>query len=184
MVTGKLLHLICNKKKISCPISTMTNEMPSIFDHQARCTFKCNRTSPSTALAVQLHSCVFLTQQKSSKASHLLTPWYYPCLHCISEGCKEQVSRICWPKSPACLMSKSMRLVCDAAPVSMDSSQARVERKKEKIASCTPRRRLEAIGFPHKARGKREETIPRLRSFLGQHSQHHLFTTRKSCLKL
>lgn len=68
-------------------------------------------------------------------------------------------------------------LVCDAASVSVDFSQAQVEKKKikRKIASCIPRRRLEAIHFPHKGRGKRKETILRLRPFLGQHRQHNLF---------
>lgn len=41
-----------------------------------------------------------------------------------------------------------------AASVSVDFSQAQVEKK---VASCTPRIRLEAIHFPHKARGKRKE---------------------------
>lgn len=50
----------------------------------------------------------------------------------------------------------SYEQVHDSASMSVDFSQAQVEKEKKK-ASCIPRRRLEAIHFPHKARGKMEE---------------------------
>lgn len=77
------------------------------------------------------------------------------------------VSRICMPGSLTCPMSKCMILL------QCLSIFARHRwKKKKKIPSCIPRRRLEAIHLPHKARGREEETFLRLRSFLGQHSQY------------
>lgn len=71
------------------------------------------------------------------------------------------------PESLTCSMSKCMILLQCLSILARHRWK-----KKKKIASCIPRRRLEAIHFPHKARGSEEETFLRLRSFLGQRSQY------------
>lgn len=123
-----------------------------------RCTFKCDRTSPCTECAVQLHSCVFMTQRKRRKASHLSMSLPNGVNLACTVPMRDARSRC--PES-ACL---------NLSPVPRASARyqyvmllqclqilARHRWKKRKIASCIPRRRLEAIHFPHKARGKRKK---------------------------
>lgn len=140
--------------------------MPSIFDHQARCTFRCKRTY--TQFAVQLHSCVPMRQRTRRKASHLFTS----LPNSINLVPTRAARTRCVQDLHAWISHLSHDQVHDSASVSVDFCQAQVEKEKKKIPSCIPRRRLEAIHLPHKARGREEETFLRLRSFLGQHSQY------------
>lgn len=116
-------------------------------------------------------------KKKAFTSLYVLSQQYLPC---TNEGCKDQVpgsaclnlSPVPWASAWFCFS------VCWFYPGTGG--------KRKKIASCIPRRRLEAIHFPHTARGKKEETFLRLRCFLGQHSHTVLFfiLTRKLCLKL
>lgn len=120
--------------KILCPICTMTVKWnafhiwpPSEMYLQMRQNFPMHRMCCSVAFL-----CFHDTkeQKKSFPSLYVLTQWCHPCLHCANEGCKEQVSRICVPESLTCPPRKCTMLVCDAASVSVDFSQAQVERKK------------------------------------------------------
>lgn len=179
-MTGKLLQLdLYKEKSYVLSLQWQWSEMPSIFDYWVKCTFRCNRTYTHNLLLSVAFLCSHDTKEKKKSFPSLCvqSQQYYPC---AKEGCKDQVSRICLPESLTCPMSKCMILL------QCLSILARHRWKNKKPASCIPRRRLEAIHFPHKVRGKKEETFQRLRSFLGQHSHTVLFfiLTRKSCLKL
>lgn len=173
MVTRKLFQLDLLQEK---------NLMSYLYnDSEVKCLLYLiiKRDGPSgatelTQFAVQLHFCVPMTQRKRRKASHL----FMSLPNSINLVPTRAVQDL-----QAWISHLSHEQVHDSASVSVDFSQAQVEKEK-KIASCIPRRRLEAIHFPHTARGKKEETFLRLRSFLGQCSHTVFILTRKSCLKL
>lgn len=97
--------------KILCPISTVTVKWNAFHIWSSRDMYLQVQQNLHTQFAVQLHSCVPMTQRKRRKAStslYVLTQQYLPC---ANEGCKDQVSRICTPESLTCPMSKCMILL-------------------------------------------------------------------------
>lgn len=107
----------------------------------------------NTQFAVQLHSCVPMTQRKRRKTSHFFmsSPNLVPlCQQGLQGPGVQDLNLHAW------ISHLSHEQVHDSASMSVDFSQAQVEKEK-KIASCIPRRRLEAIHFPHTAREERRK---------------------------
>lgn len=109
MVTGKLFQLdLLQEKSYVLSLQWQWSEMPSIFDHQEICTFRCNRTYTVCCSVAFLCSHDTKEKKKSFTSLYILTLQYLPC---ANEGCKDQVSRICMPESLTCPMSKCMILL-------------------------------------------------------------------------
>lgn len=173
-LTGKILR----------PISTMTVKWNAFHIWSSSEMYLQVEQNLLPQFAVQLHSCVPMTQRKRRKASHLFMS--LPNSIYTLTLCQRGLQGPGLQDLHAWISHLSHEQEHDSASVSVDFSQAQVEKEKKKIESCIPRKRLEAIHFPHEARGKKEETFLRLKSFLGQRSHTVLFLilTRKSCLKL
>lgn len=127
--------------------------MSSIFDHQERCTFRCSRIDTHNLL----FSCipVFPWHKEKEEKLHIsLCP--YPT---VLTSCQWGLQGPGVQDLHAWISHLSHEQVHDSASVSVDFSQAQAEEKKKKKASCIPRRRLEAIHFPHTARGKKGRNI-------------------------
>lgn len=152
MVTGKLFQLdLLQEKSYVLSLQWQWSEMPSIFDHQEICTFRCNRTYTHSLL----FSCipVFPWHKGKEEKLHIsLCP--YPTVFAL---CQRGLQGPGVQDLHAWISHLSHEQVHDSASVSVDFNQAQVEKEK-KIASCIPRRRLEAIHFPH-SKGKKGRNV-------------------------
>lgn len=126
--------------------------MPSIFDHQARCTFRCKRTY--TQFAVQLHSCVPMRQRTRRKASHLFTS----LPNSINLVPTRAARTRCVQDLHAWISHLSHEQVHDSASVSVDFCQAQVEKEK-KNTKLHPQEEVGSNSSSPQSKGKRGRNI-------------------------
>lgn len=152
MVTGKLFQLdLLQEKSYVLSLQWQWSEMPSIFDHQARCTFRCKRTY--TQFAVQLHSCVPMRQRTRRKASHLFTS----LPNSINLVPTRAARTRCVQDLHAWISHLSHEQVHDSASVSVDFCQAQVEKEKKKYQVASPGGGWKQFIFPTKQGEERKK---------------------------
>lgn len=91
-----------------------------------------------------------MTQRKRRKASHLFMSIPNRINLVPMRAARARCPGPAMPESLTCPMSKCMILL----QCLLILARHRWKKEKKKVASCIPRRRLEATHFPHTARGK------------------------------